>query len=161
MVEVSPIRSKKDHKAALAEVKALIDQKKKLDKAARDRLDVLTALVSDYEDHAYPQKNGTSPAEFLKGHMANSGRTQAEFANLIHNRSIASLILARKRTMSLDVVRALVAGWGLPAGPLIVRDALAEKRQKAAAGKVKPKRKAKRAAKVKTSKAAEPNPLED
>jgi|SRR5882724_5815285 len=171
MVEVSPIRSAKDHKAALAEVKALVD-KAKLAKAERDRLDVLTVLVSDYEDHAFPHKSGGSPAEFLKTCMASSGRTQADFAKLIDNRSIASLVLARKRTMSIDVIRALVTEWKVPAGPLIVRDKLAEKRQQEASGRSKAKRgKAKSVAKRKTRRraagkskpAAEaaPNPLED
>jgi HTH-type transcriptional regulator/antitoxin HigA len=52
--------------------------------------------------------------------MVNSGRTQNDLAKLIRSRSIASLVLNRKRTMSLDVIRALVFKWRLPAEPLLV-----------------------------------------
>ena len=52
--------------------------------------------------------------------MVNSRRTQNDLAKLIRSRSIASLVLNRKRTMSLDVIRALVFRWRLPAEPLLV-----------------------------------------
>ena len=68
---------------------------------------------------AWPKANA-HPVDFLEAWMVNSGRTQNDLAKLIRSRSIASLVLNRKRTMSLDVIRALVFRWRLPAEPLLV-----------------------------------------
>jgi HTH-type transcriptional regulator/antitoxin HigA len=68
---------------------------------------------------AWP-KADAHPVDFLEAWMVNSGRIQNDLAKLIRSRSIASLVLNRKRTMSLDVIRALVFGWRLPAEPLLV-----------------------------------------
>jgi antitoxin component HigA of HigAB toxin-antitoxin module len=68
---------------------------------------------------AWPRANA-HPVDFLEVWMVNSGRTQNDLAKLIRSRSVASLVLNRKRTMSLDVIRALVFKWRLPAEPLLV-----------------------------------------
>ena len=88
---------------------------------------------------AWPKANG-HPVDFLEAWMVNSGRTQNDLAKLIRSRSIASLVLNRKRTMSLDVIRALVFGWRLPAEPLLV--AYKTGKAKAAKGKRLANRKA-------------------
>jgi antitoxin component HigA of HigAB toxin-antitoxin module len=68
---------------------------------------------------AWPRANA-HPVDFLEVWMVNSGRTQNDLAKLIRSRSVASLVLNRKRTMSLEVIRALVFEWRLPAEPLLV-----------------------------------------
>jgi antitoxin component HigA of HigAB toxin-antitoxin module len=68
---------------------------------------------------AWPKANA-HPVDFLEAWMVNSGRTQNDLARLIRSRSVASLVLNRKRTMSLEMIRALVFKWRLPAEPLLV-----------------------------------------
>ena len=116
MNEIRPIRGPRDHKAALAEIDALLAARKPT-KAQRDRLEVLTVLVSDYEDRAF-QIDDLDPIELLEAHMQNSGRSQKDLADLI-GRALASLILSRQRAMSLEVIRKISDSWGIPADLLI------------------------------------------
>jgi HTH-type transcriptional regulator/antitoxin HigA len=119
MNDIRPIRNARDHKSALAEIDELT-------KAQRDRLDVLTVLVSDYEDHAF-QIEEMDPIELLEAHMRNSGRDQKDLAGLI-GRALASLILSRQRAMSLEVIRKISDAWGVPADLLIKPYNLAARR---------------------------------
>ena len=50
--EIKPIRTEKDHKAALQEIERLWDAK--LGTPSGDRLEVLTTLVHAYEEKLYP-----------------------------------------------------------------------------------------------------------
>jgi HTH-type transcriptional regulator/antitoxin HigA len=110
MKDIRPIRNARDHKAALAEIDKLLALDK-LTKAQDDRLEVLTVLVNDYEDHAFPVPD-SDPVDLLRGHMLNSGRTQKDLADLI-GAGLASMILGRRRAMSLEVIRRISEAWGI------------------------------------------------
>lgn len=125
MNEIRPIRTARDHKAALTEIDALLAVRRPT-KAQRDRLEVLTVLVNDYEDRAFPAED-LDPIELLEVHMQNSGRGQKDLADLV-GRALASLILSRQRAMSLEVIRKISDAWGIPADLLIKPYALAAKR---------------------------------
>jgi HTH-type transcriptional regulator/antitoxin HigA len=125
MNAIRPIHNARHHKAALAEIDALLAAEKPTkDQAAR--LEVLTVLVGDYEDGAFPVDEA-DPIELLEAHMRNSGRGQKDLADLV-GRALASLILSRQRAMSLDVIRKIGAAWGIPADLLIKPYELAAKR---------------------------------
>lgn len=125
MSDIRPIRNARDHKAALAEIDALLAAKK-LNKARGERLEVLTVLVNDYEERAFPVAEA-DPIDLLEDHMRNSGRTQKDLAHMV-GRGLASLILSRQRAMSLAVIRKISDAWGIPADLLIRPYALAAKR---------------------------------
>ncbi len=125
MVAIHPIRNARDHKAALAEIDALLAAGK-LAKDEDARFGVLAVLVSDYEDRAFPVDEA-DPIELLDAHMRNSGRGQTDLGDLI-GRALASLILSRRRAMSFDVIRKISAAWGIPADLLITPYELAAKR---------------------------------
>lgn len=125
MNEISPIRTARDHRAVLAEIDTLLAVRKPT-KVQRDRLEVLTVLVNDYEDHAV-RIDDLDPVELLEAHMLNSGRSQKDLADLV-GRALASLILNRQRAMSLEVIRKISDAWGIPADLLIKPYALAAKR---------------------------------
>jgi HTH-type transcriptional regulator/antitoxin HigA len=125
MNEIRPIRNARDYKAALAEIDTLLAVPK-LTKVQHDRLEVLTVLVSDYEDRVIPIAD-MDPIDLLEAHMRNSGRGQKDLADLV-GRALASLILSRQRAMSLVVIRKISDGWGIPADLLIKPYDLAAKR---------------------------------
>jgi HTH-type transcriptional regulator/antitoxin HigA len=125
MTDIRPIHTTRDHKAALAEIEALLAVAKR-SKDEEERLEVLTILVNDYEDGAFPVDD-MDPIELLEAHMENSGRSQKDLADLL-GRSLASLILSRQRAMSLDVIRTISTEWGIPAELLIKPYDLAKKR---------------------------------
>ncbi len=116
MDAIHPIYNARDHKAALAKIDSLLAARKLTEDQDR-RLEVLTVLVSDYEDRAFPIEE-PDPIKLLEDHMRNSGRNQKDLGDLI-GRALASLILSRQRAMSLDVIRKIGAAWGIPADLLI------------------------------------------
>jgi HTH-type transcriptional regulator / antitoxin HigA len=125
MDSIRPIHGARDHKVALTEIDVLLAAGK-LTKAQNARLEVLTVLVSDYEDRAFPT-GGMDPIDLLEAHMRNSGRTQKDLADMI-GRGLASLVLNRQRAMSLAVIRKISNAWGIPADLLISPYELAAKR---------------------------------
>ncbi len=120
------INSERAYKAALAEIDKLLALPK-LTKADDARLHLLTLVVGDYEDRAYPVGEGMEPIELLQAHMDNSGRTQKDLADLIGS-SLASLVLSRQRAMSLEVIRKISTAWNISADLLIKPYELAAKR---------------------------------
>ncbi|HKU96766.1 MAG TPA: XRE family transcriptional regulator [Vineibacter sp.] len=114
--KIAPIRTTRDHKAALAEVDRLL-KAERLAKGDDARLEILTVLVDAYEADAFPV-DAVDPVDLLKGHMANSGRTQADLAQLLGKTS-ASLVLNRHRPLSIEHIRTISHVWGIPANLLI------------------------------------------
>jgi HTH-type transcriptional regulator/antitoxin HigA len=125
MNDIRPIRSARAHKAALAAIDKLLARDKRT-KAEEDRLEVLSILVDAYEEKAFPM-GGRDPIELLRGHMANSGRTQKDLADLI-GAGLASMILSRRRAMSLEVIRRISEAWGIHTDLLTKPYDLAKKR---------------------------------
>jgi HTH-type transcriptional regulator/antitoxin HigA len=125
MESIRPIHSARDHRAALTEIDILLAAGKRT-KAQDERLEVLTVLVSDYEDRAFPAGD-MDPIDLVEAHMQNSGRTQKDLADMI-GRGLASLVLSRQRAMSLAVIRKISSAWGIPADLLISPYELAAKR---------------------------------
>lgn len=125
MKSIRPIRNARDHKAALAEIGVLLAAGR-LATARSERLEVLTVLINDYEDRAFPLDE-MDPIELLDAHMRNSGRSQKELADML-GRALASLILSRQRAMSLEVIRKISAAWDIPADLLIKPYALTARR---------------------------------
>lgn len=75
MDSIRPVRSARDHKAALREIDKLLAVKKLTEEQSR-RLDALTILVDAYEEKAFPM-GGLDPVDLIKAHMSNSGRRGA------------------------------------------------------------------------------------
>ena len=55
----------------------------------------------------------------LKAHMEATGRDQADLATVIGLRSRASEVMARKRPLTMNMVRKIASDWHLPAAVLI------------------------------------------
>jgi HTH-type transcriptional regulator/antitoxin HigA len=117
-MKIRPIRTRRDHAAAVAEIEHLIGARR--GSPDGDRLEVLAALVSAYEAIHDPI-DLPDPIEAIRAHMAERGLTQRDLAVLIGSRSLASSILNRKRAMSLDVIRNIATAWDIPADVLVQR----------------------------------------
>lgn len=115
-MELKPIRTKKDHQAALAEAERLWDAPAKSPEA--DRLGVLVMLIEDYERQHYPIAD-PDPIEFLNHVMENRGLTRKDLEPYIGPRGRVSDILNRTRPLTLGMIRLLAEGLKLPAEVLI------------------------------------------
>ncbi len=114
-MEIRPIRTDADHAQALEELNTIFDAEEGTEEF--DRLDVLATLIEAYEIKRWPMPS-VDPIDALKAAMEAGGHTQADLGKLIgQNRS--SEILARKRPLTLTMIRAISAAWNVPADLLV------------------------------------------
>jgi len=118
-MEIRPIRTDKDHKAALAEIEACWGAPEGSE--AGDRLDVLLALVEIYEAKRWPTdlSKRFDPIDVLNYAIDELGHTQAELAELLKPRSRASEILSRRRPLTVDMIHKISEAWKIPADLLV------------------------------------------
>ena len=118
-MEVRPIRTDKDHKAALAEIEAYWGAPEGSEQG--DKLDVLLALVEIYEAKRWPidMAKRFDPIDALNYAIDELGHNQAELAELLSSRSRASEILARRRPLTVDMIHKISEAWKLPADLLV------------------------------------------
>ena len=120
---VRPITDSARHEAAVREIEALWGAPS--GSPERERLDVLATLVDAYEARRWPRISELDPVEALREHMRANSYSQGDLARVIGSQSRASEVLARKRPLSLDHVRAISRSWGLPSELLIAKYDLA------------------------------------
>jgi len=114
--EVKPIRSRRDHEAALKEVGRLWGAK--AGTRDGDRLDVLATLIDAYEAEHYPM-DPPDPIEAIKFRMESQGLTRRDLEELIGTRTRIAEILNRKRGLSIGMIRRLHERLGISADVLI------------------------------------------
>jgi HTH-type transcriptional regulator/antitoxin HigA len=117
------VQSEADYEAALAEIERLFDAAPNTPE--NDRLDVLTTLVEAYEAQHYPIPE-PDPVEAIKYYMESRGLTRADLEPYIGGRARVAAVLNRKRALSLNMIRRLHAGLGIPAEVLVRPYAVAE-----------------------------------
>jgi HTH-type transcriptional regulator/antitoxin HigA len=118
-MDIQPIRTDKDHRAALAQIEACWGAPEGTEEG--DKLDVLLALVDIYEAKRWPIEIDESfdPIDVLHYAIAELGHTQAELAELLGSRSRASEILARRRTLTVEMIHTIGEAWKIPAELLV------------------------------------------
>lgn len=115
-MNIRPIKNKSDYQWALAEIERLFDASP--GSSDGDRLDVLTTLVEAYEDEHYPIPL-PDPVEAITYWMESRGLTRRDLEPYIGTRARVSEVLNRKRPLTLNMIRRLNAGLGIPADVLI------------------------------------------
>ena len=106
-MELKPIKTKAEYKAALREVEALFDAPEKSPEA--DRLEVLTMLVEKYEAQHYPIP-APDPIDFLNYAMETRGLTRKDLEQYIGSRGRVAEVLNRARPPSADCGLRIAAG---------------------------------------------------
>jgi HTH-type transcriptional regulator / antitoxin HigA len=113
MILVTPIRTKKDHKAALKRIDQLIMKNPEEGTAAYDELDVLGTLVSAYEDIHFPIE-APSPVDAVKYVREENGLKQKDLIPYFGSKGLVSEFLNGKRTLSISTIKALHKAFRLP-----------------------------------------------
>lgn len=113
---IAPIRDEAGHRAALSEIERLWGAAAGTPDG--DCLDVLMALVDDYERTTWPDED-LDPVDAILARMENSGHTRKDFEKLIGSSGRASEILNRKRHLTLPMIWRLVQDWKIPAEILV------------------------------------------
>ena len=121
-MHIHPIRTDADHEAALREIEALWGAEENTE--AGDRLDVLATLVESYEGRRWPIEP-MDPVHAIEAAMAMNGYTRAELAALI-GQPRATEVLARKRALTLPMIRKIASRWHVTEKVLVQEYALAK-----------------------------------
>jgi HTH-type transcriptional regulator/antitoxin HigA len=118
-VEISPIRTDDDHRAALAAIEVCWGAPEGSEEG--DKLDVLLALVELYEARRWPIAIGDDldPIDVLQYSIDELGHTQTELAELLGSRSRASEVLSRRRALTVEMIHKIAEAWKIPAELLV------------------------------------------
>jgi len=115
-MELRPIRSKREHQAALKEAEALWNAPDGSPEA--DRLEVLTLLIEAYEREHFPIED-PDPIDFLQHVMEARDLARKDLEPYIGSRARVAEVLNRVRPLTLEMIRKLSEGLDLPADVLI------------------------------------------
>ncbi|MFI4988002.1 MAG: type II toxin-antitoxin system HigA family antitoxin [Alphaproteobacteria bacterium] len=117
-MEIRPVRTKADYRAALKEVERLWHAEPGTPDG--DRVDVLVTLVEAYEAEHYPiaSPDPIAAVEFM---MEQKGLSRRDLEPAIGSRGRVSEVLNRRRPLTLPMVRALSELLQIPADVLVQR----------------------------------------
>ena len=116
-MEIRPIHNDADHEAALKEIDKLLDSQPGTPKG--ERLDVLITLVEAYEAKHFPIPEPDDPVEVLNYYLESRGLSRADLITYLGSKERVSEVLNRKRGLSLEMIRRLHQGLGIPADLLV------------------------------------------
>jgi len=114
MMDVRALHTEADYEWALSEVERHFDHQPEPGSPEGDRFDVLATLIEAYENEHYPIPDATDPVDVLHFAIEDMGRSQTELAQILGSRSRASEILARRRPLTLDMIRRISEAWLIP-----------------------------------------------
>ena len=117
-MEVKAIRTNADYRDALREVSALIDLNPDRDSPDGERLEVIGTLLQAYEAEHYPV-DPPDPIEAIRFRMDQSGLGVKDLVPFIGPLNRVYEVLARKRPLSLHMIRRIHKGMNIPAEVLI------------------------------------------
>lgn len=117
-MEIRPIKTDEDYKAALREVAAYFDNEPVPGSAEGDRFEVLITLVEAYEAKHFPIAL-PDPVEAIKFRMEQAGLTPKDLVPSIGRLNRVYEILNRKRPLTLNMIWKLNQQLGIPAECLI------------------------------------------
>lgn len=115
-MDIRPIRTKRDYERALRRIEALMGAKSGTDEG--DELEILATLVDVYEEKHFPV-DAADPVEAILFRMEQQGLERKDLEPFIGSRHRVSEILNRKRGLSLDMIRRLHTGLGIPLEVLV------------------------------------------
>ncbi len=117
-MNITPIRNDADLMAALAEVDQLAENDPAPGTPQGDKLDILVTLIEAYERKNFPI-DLPEPIEAIKFRMDQMGLTVSDLVPMIGNTNRVYEVLAKKRPLTLRMIRNLNRELGIPAPALI------------------------------------------
>jgi len=115
-MDIKPIKTKADYRAALKEIETLMTAKANTPEG--ERLDVLVTLVEAYEKKQFPM-DLPDPVEAIKFYMDQKGLTPKDLEPIFGRRNRVYEVLNHKRPLTLNMIWRLHSELGIPAESLI------------------------------------------
>ena len=122
-MQIKPIRTKADYRAALKEIETLMGARRNTPEG--ERLDVLVTLVEAYERKQFPLEL-PDPIEAIKFAMDQQGLSVTDLEPMLGRPNRVYEILNRKRPLTLKMIWRLHKELGIPAECLIRPPELSE-----------------------------------
>jgi HTH-type transcriptional regulator/antitoxin HigA len=112
------IKTDAAYRAALTEVERLVVADPAPDSIEGERLELLTLLIQHYESQRFSFE-APDPIEAIEFRMEEQGLKQRDLVSFIGSRSRVSEVLSRKRPLTVQMIRALASGLGIPLEALV------------------------------------------
>jgi HTH-type transcriptional regulator/antitoxin HigA len=118
MIEIKPIKTKKQYQQYLDWVDEIFDKKVKPGTKEGNLLQVVLILIKNYEDEYY-QVPIPDPIEVLKLKMEEKGIRNKDLVGLLGSKSNVSNILIKSKSLTLENAKVLHRKLGVPADVLL------------------------------------------
>lgn len=112
------IKTPEDREAALERLMALMDADPEQGSREADELEVLAMLIDQYEQHRFPI-DLPDPVSAIRFRMEQQGLKNKDLVPFIGSASKVSKVLNGVRPLSLNMIRRLNHGLGIPADILL------------------------------------------
>ncbi|CAM2944226.1 DNA-binding protein [Vibrio ordalii] len=122
-MQVKPIKTADDNRAALARIEQLWDAEPNTPEG--DELEVLATLIEAFEEANYPIAP-PDPIEAIKFRMEQQGLEDKDLVPFLGQRSRVTEILNRQRRLSISMIRKLHDGLRIPLDSLVKEYQLAK-----------------------------------
>jgi len=116
-VTIKPIRNASDLSATKTRLASLLA---KNSGEFDDEIEVLTTLIEQYEEK-FARVDPPDPIAAIKFRMEEKGLTPRQLEPFIGSRARVSEVLTGKRSLSIDMIRSLHEGLGIPYASLVAR----------------------------------------
>ncbi|MCP1727635.1 HTH-type transcriptional regulator/antitoxin HigA [Natronospira proteinivora] len=115
-MDIRPIHNEQDYEAALARINALMEAEPGSE--ASDELDILSTLVEAYEAEHHSIE-APDPVAAIKFRMEQAGLSRKDLEPYLGHSGRVAEVLNYKRGLSLQMIRRLHSGLGIPLESLI------------------------------------------
>lgn len=127
MSDIKPIKNREDYDEAVALLGVLIDKDPAPGTADDTKIQILTALIEDFESSTLPDYQ-VDPIEAIKLRIEQLGLKEKDLVPYFGSRSRVTEVLSNKRSLTVSMIKNLEEGLGIPASILV--SASAEKKNK-------------------------------
>lgn len=118
MKRIRPIKTEADYKEALELLEELIDAEPAANTPEAEQLDILSSLIERYEENKY-QIDAPNAIEAIKFVMEQRNLEPKDLIPFIGSKSRVSEVLSGKRSLSIEMIRSLESGLGIPSKVLL------------------------------------------
>lgn len=117
-MNIRPIHSEEDYRAALKDVSALFENEPEPGTAEGDYFDIMITLIEAYEAKQFPL-DLPNPIDAIRFRMEQSGLSATDLAPAIGRTNRVYEVLNGKRALTLPMIWKLHELFGIPAESLI------------------------------------------
>jgi HTH-type transcriptional regulator/antitoxin HigA len=117
-MEIKVIRTAAEYKKLLTEAERIVGLNPLAGSQDADRLELMALLIEDYEKRVFPFDT-PDPIDAIEFRMQEQGLRQVDLVPMLGSRSRVSEVLARKRPLTVQMIRSISAGLGIPVDILV------------------------------------------